>query len=68
MKVEKELVKGFLVLGFAIFILGFLAGMSTLALAFTKMDLAILFVVFSVGLLVGILIVVLILLIIKLKE
>lgn len=67
MKLEKGLIEGFLILGFAIFILGFLAGMSVLALVSVKMDSAILFIIFSSGMLVGILMVVLTLLIIKLK-
>lgn len=67
MKLEKEFIEGFLVLGFAIFILGFLAGMLAIALVSLKMDSAILFVVFSVGLLVGILMVALTLLILRLK-
>ncbi|MBS7621826.1 hypothetical protein KEJ32_06930, partial [Candidatus Bathyarchaeota archaeon] len=68
MKFGRGFVKGFLVLGFAIFILGFLTGMLAIALTNIKMDSSILFIVFSAGLITGILIVALAIVSVKAKS
>jgi hypothetical protein len=67
-KVERDFLEGFLVLGFAIFIVGFLTGMFSLALVALKMDSVLLFVVFSLGLIVGMLAVVLAFMVIKNRQ
>jgi hypothetical protein len=67
-KVERDFLEGFLVLGFAIFIVGFLTGMFSLALVGLKMDSVLLFVVFSLGLIVGMLAVVLAFMVIKNRQ
>jgi len=67
-KVEKDFLEGFLVLGFAIFIVGFLTGMFSLALVTLKIDSGLLFVVFSLGLIVGMLTVVLAFMVIKMRQ
>jgi len=67
-KFRRGFVEGFLVLSFAIFILGFLTGMLAIALTNVKMDPSALFVVFSVGLITGILVVALALVCVKAKS
>lgn len=68
MKFRKGFVEGFLVLGFAIFILGFLMGMLAIALTNVKMDSSILFIVFSAGLVAGVLMVALTLVSVKARS
>lgn len=68
MKSRKGFVEGFLVLGFSIFILGFLMGMLAIALTSIKLDSSALFTVFSVGLITGILTVALALVSVKAKS
>lgn len=67
-KFKKGFVEGFLVLGFAIFILGFLIGMLAIALTNLKLDLSALFIVFSAGLVTGILMMALALVSVKAKS
>jgi hypothetical protein len=68
MKVKEGFIEGFLVLGFAIFILGLLVGMLALALINVKIDQAILFITFSTGMITGILIISLILVTYKVRS
>ena len=49
MPMEKSFITGFIVLGFVIFIAGFLAGMLAVALVSVKMDFAAGFMIFSLG-------------------
>jgi len=59
--VEKDVLAGFLVLGFAVFIAGFLAGVLAIGLVPLEMDFIALFTVFSLGYVAGALTVALVL-------
>ena len=52
---EKSFITGFIVLGFVIFIAGFLAGMLAVALVSVEMDFAAGFMIFSLGFIIGLL-------------
>lgn len=59
--VETDVLAGFLVLGFAVFIVGFLAGILIIGLVPLEMDFVALFTVFSLGYIAGALTVALVL-------
>jgi len=69
MSVNKEFMSGFLVLGFVIFIVGFLSGMLAVALIPVKPDFTALgFMVFVFGFITGTVIIALMVVMIKLNE
>ena len=69
MKVERGFIGGFIVLGFAIFIVGFLTGMLAIAVISVKSDVTLLlFMTFTLGLLTGLLAMALVLVTIRLTK
>ncbi|MEM2910920.1 MAG: hypothetical protein QXM52_03640 [Candidatus Bathyarchaeia archaeon] len=68
MEFKKGFFGGFLVLGFVIFIAGLLTGMLAVLLVASKLDSAVLFMVFSLGFIVGNIVVVLIWAMMKFRE
>ncbi|MEM3565492.1 MAG: hypothetical protein QXK18_01275 [Candidatus Bathyarchaeia archaeon] len=65
---EKRILAGFLVLGFAVFITGFLAGVLAIGLVPLEMEFMALFMVFSLGYIAGILTVALVLVVLQLLK
>lgn len=69
MKVEKGFLGGFLVLGFVIFVAGFLMGMLALAMVRVESDITLLaFMLFSLGFVLGLLTIGLVLVIMRLGK
>ncbi len=68
MEVKKGFFGGFLVLEFVIFIAGLLTGMLAILLVASKLDSAVLFMVFSLGFIIGMILVALIVVMVKFRE
>jgi len=68
MKIKVEFLWGFLVLAFAIFIVGLLAGMLAVGLVSLKVDSVALLMVFSLGFLLGMLVIALVLVSLRLLD
>lgn len=68
MKIKVEFLGGFLVLAFAIFIVGLLAGMLAVGLVSLKVDSVALLMVFSLGFLLGMLVIALALVSLRLLD
>ncbi|MEM0057259.1 MAG: hypothetical protein QXG09_00055 [Candidatus Bathyarchaeia archaeon] len=68
MKIKVEFLWGFLVLAFAIFIVGLLAGMLAVGLVSLKVDSVALLMVFSLGFLLGVLVIALVLVSLRLLD
>jgi len=66
MKIKVEFLEGFLVLAFAIFIVGLLTGMLAVELVSLKVDSVALLMAFSLGFLLGLLIIILVLISLRL--
>jgi hypothetical protein len=68
MDLKKGFIGGFLVLGFVIFIVGFMTGMLTISLISAETDFTTTFMLFVLGFITGMLTIALVLVIMKLTE